>query len=63
MANPKPQIHLPDPSIWPITLAFGLLLIALGIIFSRYISLVGIVILLAAIAGWVQENRSEVHHG
>ena len=62
----QPDIHLPPPSYWPIALAFGLVLIAIGVVSSFVISIVGIVILLVAIAGWTLENRSlgqEEHHG
>ena len=53
----SPDIHLPPPSYWPIVLALGLLLIAVGIIFGLVISVLGVIVLLVAIAGWTQENR------
>lgn len=68
MAHDIPSgIHLPPPSYWPIVLAFGLTLIAIGIIFGMVISLLGVIVLLVAIGGWTQENRSiaaaeEMHH-
>jgi uncharacterized membrane protein len=62
-----PHIHLPPPSFWPIVLAFGVTLIAIGIIFGLVISVLGVIVLLVAIAGWTQENRKlagaeEAHH-
>ncbi len=61
-----PDIHLPAPSYWPIVLAFGLLLIVVGIIFTPIISAVGVIVMLAAIVGWTGENRvvesHEEHH-
>jgi len=60
-----PDIHLPPPSYWPIALAFGLVLIAIGVVSSFIISIVGIVVMLVAIAGWTMENRAlgqEEHH-
>jgi uncharacterized membrane protein len=62
-----PEIHMPSPSYWPIVLAFGLTLIAIGVIFGTLISLLGVIVLLAAIAGWTRENRAEaaveeMHH-
>jgi len=60
-----PDIHLPPPSYWPIGLAFGLVLIAIGVVSSFIISIVGIVVMLVAIAGWTLENRAlgqEEHH-
>ena len=51
-------IHLPPPSYWPIVLAAGMLVIAIGIIYSLIVAGVGVVILLAAIVGWTGENRA-----
>jgi cytochrome c oxidase subunit 1 len=61
----RPEIHLPSPSYWPIILAFGITLIAIGVVSSIFISLVGIIVMLVAIVGWTWENRAaeqeEVH--
>jgi cytochrome c oxidase subunit 1 len=62
-----PEFHMPSPSFWPIVLAFGLTLIAIGVIFGLVVSLVGVIVLLVSIAGWTQENRrvgpaQEMHH-
>lgn len=61
----KPEIHLPSPSFWPIALAFGMALIAVGVVSTIIVSIVGVVVLLVAIAGWTLENRvagQEAHH-
>ena len=63
--NEPPEIHLPSPSFWPIVLAFGLALIAVGVVSTFIVSLLGVVVLLVAIAGWTLENRAtgqEGHH-
>ena len=63
--NEHPEIHLPAPSFWPIVLAFGMALIAVGVVSTIVVSIVGVVVLLVAIAGWTLENRAagqEVHH-
>lgn len=52
-----PEIHLPSPSYWPIILAFGMTLMAVGVVSTIFISLVGVVVLFAAIVGWTWENR------
>ena len=57
-AKPEVEAELPQPSLWPVTLAFGLLLMAAGVIFSLVISAIGLAILLAAIIGWTLENRT-----
>jgi len=57
--NEHNKIHLPSPSYWPITLAFGLVLMVSGVVSSIWVSLVGLVVLLVALAGWTFENRAE----
>jgi cytochrome c oxidase subunit 1 len=58
----NPDIHLPQPSWWPIVLALGVLLIALGIVFTWFISLLGVGVMLGAIVGWTLENRAVPAH-
>jgi cytochrome c oxidase subunit 1 len=58
----KPAVHLPQPSWWPIVLALGVLLIALGVVFTWIIGLLGVVVLLGAIVGWTLENRATPVH-
>jgi cytochrome c oxidase subunit 1 len=63
--NEQPEIHLPSPSYWPIALAFGMALIAVGVVSTFILSIVGVVVMLVAIAGWTLENRAagqEAHH-
>jgi hypothetical protein len=55
----SPDIHIPGPSFWPIIVAGGLVLIAIGVVSSFTVSIIGILILLIAIGGWAIENRSE----
>jgi hypothetical protein len=43
-------------SYWPISLAVGMLLIVIGIVSTLVISGVGLLLVLASIAGWVDEN-------
>ena len=49
------HIHLPSPSYWPIVLAFSLPFIAYGVIYSRVIGLVGVIVLILAMFGWAME--------
>jgi hypothetical protein len=55
----QPDIHIPPPSFWPILLAGGLLLIAIGVVSSFIFSILGIIVLLIAVGGWAMENRAE----
>ncbi|MFM7253188.1 MAG: cytochrome c oxidase subunit I [Ilumatobacteraceae bacterium] len=54
-ANADKHIHLPSPSYWPIVLAFGLPVIAYGIIFNLILSFVGLAIVLLGMFGWALE--------
>lgn len=53
------DIHVPPPSYWPILLAGGLGLIAIGVITNFILSIIGIVVLLISVGGWAMENRAE----
>ena len=55
--------HLPSPSYWPIVLASGLPLIGLGVIYNLAISLVGGLIIIAAIYGWALEPPTDPDAG
>ncbi len=54
-AKAEAHIHLPSPSYWPIVLAFGLPVIAYGIIYNLVLAVAGAAILLLGIFGWVLE--------
>ena len=54
-AKAEAHIHLPSPSYWPIVLAFGLPVIAYGIIYHLAMAVVGAAILLLGAFGWVLE--------
>jgi cytochrome c oxidase subunit 1 len=55
--------HLPAQSYWPITLAFSLPVIAYGIIFNLALAILGALILIAAVYGWVLEPAFAGGHG
>jgi hypothetical protein len=50
-------IPAPEPSIWPIVLSAGVVMMAAGVLSTLIVTGVGLVILLTAIVGWTQENR------
>jgi cytochrome c oxidase subunit 1 len=62
MESTTPDIHLPPPSFWPIVLAAGMTLMAIGIIFTVIVAAVGLVVMMAAIIGWTAENREITRH-
>ena len=49
------HIHMPNPSYWPIVTAFGLILMASGIIWGVGLSFAGLAILLIGINAWSYE--------
>lgn len=54
--NHSPEEHVPV-SIWPILLGAGVSLLLAGVVYSPFISIFGLVLFLASLAGWTQENR------
>lgn len=52
------EIHLPGPSGWPLILAVGIALALLGIIVHWALSVVGGVIAVWSMRGWLQEARA-----
>jgi cytochrome c oxidase subunit 1 len=51
-ANADRHIHLPSPSYWPLVLAFGLPVMAYGVIYNIWLIVIGAAIVLAAMYGW-----------
>ena len=58
-------IHLPSPSYWPIVVAFGLPIVGYGLIFSLWLCLVGGIIVVGGLYGWVMEppDDPDAAHG
>lgn len=50
-----PEIHMPSPSWWPLVLTIGLTFLLLGIVFTFYLSGLGLVIFLISLVGWLRE--------
>ena len=50
--RPDPTVQLPAPTAWPVILAFGFTLVALGMVTSLYVSLFGAVFMLVGCLGW-----------
>ena len=51
------DVHLPSPSVWPVTLAGGIALLGFGVLTSLALSALGAVLLVWALTGWIQELR------
>lgn len=51
--------HLPGPSFWPILLAIGIATSLIGVITKVEVAIVGVIILVVSLGGWVREARHE----
>jgi cytochrome c oxidase subunit 1 len=52
-------IHLPSPSYWPLVVSLGLPIICYGLIFSLWISVPGVLLLVAGLYGWALEPATD----
>jgi hypothetical protein len=50
--TPDPTVQLPAPTAWPVILAFGFTLVALGLVTSMFVSLFGAIFVVAGCLGW-----------
>jgi hypothetical protein len=50
---------LPEPCIWPATLALGIAFLVWGLVTSLIITGVGILLFAVAMAGWIRDIRHE----
>ncbi|GAC1636581.1 MAG: hypothetical protein NVS4B2_25110 [Chloroflexota bacterium] len=55
------HVHLPPPSIWPVTMALGAALGIAGLVFTIVVSLAGLLLMAWALIQWIQELRHEFH--
>lgn len=55
------HVHLPPPSIWPITSAFGVAVIGFGLVTSIFFWVAGLAIMMYGLIMWIQELRHEPH--
>ena len=53
-------VHLPAPSYWPILLAFSLPLLGYAVIFSLWIAVPAVFLLIASIFGWALEPADDL---
>ena len=52
-------VHAPTPSIWPVTLAVGVGLSAIGLITIWPVLLAGAIVMTFALAGWIAQALEE----
>ena len=51
--------HGPPPSIWPVTLATGVGLAAVGVLTSPIVLVAGVLIAILALVGWIRQALQE----
>ena len=54
-----PPAKLPEPSIWPVTLAVAITFLVWGLVTSLIITGVGGILFVVALAGWIRDIRYE----
>ena len=57
---PTEEIHLPDPSYLPATLALGLTIAIIGVVFSWVVVVLGAIVALIALFRWIRQTRAEM---
>ena len=57
--NEHRPTHAPAPSIWPVTLATGVGLAAVGVLTSPLVLAAGMLIAVAALVGWIRQALEE----
>ena len=52
----EPPIHLPPPSMAPVTIGIGVTILSFGILYGLALVAIGGLIFLAGLAGWLIED-------
>jgi hypothetical protein len=55
------EIHLPGPTLIPITTAFAITLIVIGTTITWGLSIIGAILLLYCIVRWIRDTRRDVN--
>jgi cytochrome c oxidase subunit 1 len=57
-------VHLPSPSFWPLVVCISFPIIAYGLIFTLWLTLLGLIVLFVGLWGWAIEPPDDIdHHG
>jgi hypothetical protein len=57
--SPAEPQDMPESTIWPFALAFGILLLFWGLITTYFLTIAGLIILGFSIAGWIVDLNHE----
>ena len=55
----RPALHAPSPSIWPVTLALGVGLAAVGLVTVWPVLAAGSILIALALVGWIAQALEE----
>ena len=58
--EPGESIHLPGPSYQPVVVAFGITLAVVGVVLFPAVAVIGLIITVIAVIGWVRDTRREI---
>jgi plastocyanin len=61
-AGPPPGVHMPGPSFRPILGAAGVAVLFFGLVFGGWLLLVGVILTVWALLGWLWDARKEYVH-
>jgi hypothetical protein len=56
--KPQPEV-LPQPTYWPAAMALGIIFVLWGAASSFIVSIVGLILLVVSLVGWIGEIRHE----
>lgn len=54
------EIHLPGPSIQPVLLTLGITVVLLGVTWSIWVVLPGLLLTIGVIARWIADTRRDI---
>jgi plastocyanin len=57
--GPPPGVHMPGPSFRPILASLGVAVLFAGLVFGGWVLAVGVVFLITALLGWLNDARKE----
>ena len=60
LTPPSEEIHLPDPSYMPVLLAFGVMIVVVGVVLTWIMVAIGLIISLVALTRWIRQTREEM---
>lgn len=59
--KPDPE-ELPEPTLWPLGMAFGVLFIFWGLIASAGLTITGLIVAGVSLAGWITDLKPNENH-